>query len=76
MKQEAKHVEEQLKPILEGKQKFLASKKQSVPKVLVAQEAQEPEVEKIEPKKVDSLAGQAPRHNGEGVETTITFGCP
>ena len=75
-KQEARCIEEQLKPILAAKQKFLASRKQSVPKVLVTQEAQELEVEKIEPKKVDSSAGQAPRHIGEGVETTIPFGCP
>ena len=50
-KQEAKHIEEQLKPILEFKQKFLASRKQSVPEALVAQEAQEPDIEKTELKK-------------------------
>ena len=76
VKQETKHIEELLTPILEFKQKFLASRKQTVPEALVAQEAQEPEVEKTKPKKVDSSAGQAPRHSGEGVETTIPFGCP
>ena len=75
-KQEAKHIEEQLTPILEFKQNFLASRKQSVPEALVAQEAQKPEVEKTEPNKVDSSVGQAPRHSGEGVETIILFGCP
>ena len=75
-KQEAKHIEEQLTPILEFKQKYLASRKQSVPEALVGQKAQGPEFEKTEPKKVDSSAGQAPRHSGEGVETTILFGCP
>ena len=54
VKQEAKHIEEQLKPILEFKQKFLASRKQYVSEVTAAQEAQEPEVEKTESKKVDS----------------------
>ena len=44
MKQEAKCIEEQLKPILEFKQKFLASRKQSVPEVPATQEVQEPEV--------------------------------
>ena len=43
-KQEAKHIEVQLKPILEFKQKFLASRRQSVPEAPVMQEAQEPEV--------------------------------
>ena len=76
MKQEAKCVEEQLKPILEIKKKFLASRKESVPETLPAQEVQEPEVEKTEPKKVDSSVGQVPRHSGEEVETTILFGCP
>ena len=76
MKQEAKHTEEQLKPILEFKQKFLASRKKSVPEVPAAQEVQEPEVEKTVQKKVDSPVGQVPRHSGEGVETTISFGCP
>ena len=76
MKQKAKHIEEQLKPILEFKQKFLASRKQSVPEALVTQEAQEPEVEKTELEKVDSSVGQGPRHGVEGVETTIPFWCP
>ena len=74
-KQEAKHIEEQLEPILEFKQKLLASSKQSIPEEPAAQEAQELEVEKTEPKKVDSSVGQSPRHSGEGVETTIPFGC-
>ena len=76
VKQEAKHIEEQLKPILEFKQKFLASRKQSVPEAPATQEVQEPEVEKTALKKVDSPVGQVPRHSGEGVETTISFGCP
>ena len=76
VKQETKHIEEELKPILEFKQKFLASRKQSVPDAPAAQEVQEPEVEKTEPKKVDSSVGQAPRHSEEGVETTIPFGYP
>ena len=75
-KQEAKCIEEQLTPILEFKQNFLASRKQSVPESLVAQEAQEPEVEKTEPRKVDTSVGQAPRHSGEGVEITMPFGGP
>ena len=74
-KQEAKCIEEQLKPILEFKQKFLASRKQSIPEAPAAQEAQELEVEKTEPKKVDSSVGQLPKHSGEGVEITIPFGC-
>ena len=76
MKQEAKHIDEQLKPILEFKQKFLASRRQSVPEVPAVQETQEPEVEKTEPRKVGLSVGQAPRHSGEGVETTIPFECP
>ena len=75
MKQEAKHIEEELKPILEFKQKFLARRKQSVTEAPATQEAQETEVEKAELKKVHS-SGQVPRHSGEGVETTILFGCP
>ena len=57
VKQEAKHIEEQLKPILEFKQKFLARRKQSVAEVPAIQEAQEPEIEKTELKKVDSSVG-------------------
>ena len=76
MKQEAKCIEEQLKPILEFKQKFLVSRKQSVPEVPATQEVQEPEVEKTELKKVVSSVGQVLRHSGEGVRTTILFGCP
>ena len=57
VKQEAKHTEEQLKPILEFKQKFLANRK-SVPEAPATQEVQEPEVEKTELKKVDSPVGQ------------------
>ena len=75
-KEEAKCIEEQLKPILEFKQQYLASRKQSVPEAPAAQEVQKPEVKKTEPKKVDSSVGQVPRHSGEGVETTIPFGCP
>ena len=48
VKQEAKRIEEQLKPILGFKQKFLANGKQSVPEVPATQEVQEPEVEKTE----------------------------
>ena len=61
---------------MEFKQKFLARRKQSVTEVPATQEAQESEVEKTEPKKVDSSVEQVPRHSGEGVETTIPFGCP
>ena len=76
VKQEAKCIEEQLKPLLEFKQKFLASRTQAVPEAQAAQEAQEPQVEKTEPKKVGLSVGQAPRHSGEGVETTIPYGFP
>ena len=75
VKQEAKCIEEQLKPILEFKHKILPSRKQSIPEAPAAQEAQGLEVEKTEPKKVDSSVGQSPRHSGEGVKTTLPFGC-
>ena len=80
VKQEAKHIEEQLKPILEVKQIFGQQKKavleaQVAQEAPAAQEAQEPEVGKTVPKKVGSSVGQVPK-SPERRGPTIPFGCP
>ena len=82
MRQEAKCMEEELKPTLEDQQQFVTRGLQAVPETQVTQEVTAtqkspviPEVEKTEPKKADSSVGQvlkSPRRTGP----TILFGCP
>ena len=66
MRQEAKHMEEELEPTSEDQQKFVTRVAQAVPEVQVTQEAK-----KTEPKKAGSLVGQIPRQSLERTGPTI-----